>query len=92
MLGDVNIMCSEMLCPLDFELAARRENQHYALNAKTKSQHFVFAALIVQFLYFLNPKYSASSHIMCLYSSVCVGPVRIFHAAQIYIIALPASV
>ena len=38
---------------------------------------FVFATRIVQFLYFLNPKFSACSHLLCLYnSSVCVGPVR----------------
>ena len=27
-------------------------------------------------LYFLNPKFSGSSHLLCLYSFVCVGPVR----------------
>ena len=37
---------------------------------------FVFATRIVQFLFFLNPKFSASSHLLCLYSLVCVGPVR----------------
>ena len=36
---------------------------------------FDFATQIVQFLYFLNPKVPASSHLLCLYSSVCVGPV-----------------
>ena len=37
---------------------------------------FVFATRTAQFLYFLYPKFSASSHLLCLYSSVCVGPVR----------------
>ena len=37
---------------------------------------FVFAARIVQFIYFLNPKFLASSHLLCSYSSVCVRPVR----------------
>ena len=37
---------------------------------------FVFATRIVQFLLFLNPKFQASSHLLCLYSSVCVGPGR----------------
>ena len=37
---------------------------------------FVFATRIVQFLYFLNLNFRASSHLLCLYSSVCVGPVR----------------
>ena len=36
---------------------------------------FVFATRIVQFLYFLNPKFQVSSHLLCFYSLVCVGPV-----------------
>ena len=39
-------------------------------------QCLVFATWIVQFLYFLNPKFPASSHLLCLYSSVCFKPVR----------------
>ena len=31
---------------------------------------------IVHFLYFQNPKLSASSQLLCMYSSVCVVPVR----------------
>ena len=44
--------------------------------AETKAQisTFVFATWIVQLLNFLNPKYQASSHLLCLYSSVCVRP------------------
>ena len=37
---------------------------------------FVFAARIVQSLYFLNPKFQASSHLLWLYSPACVGPGR----------------
>ena len=37
---------------------------------------FVFATRIVQFLYFLNPKFQASSSFLCLYRSVCVRPVQ----------------
>ena len=37
---------------------------------------FVFATQIVQFLFYLNPKFQASSSFLCLYSPVCVGPVR----------------
>ena len=33
---------------------------------------FVFATRIVQLLYFQNPKFQASSQLLCLYSSVCV--------------------
>ena len=35
---------------------------------------FVFATWIVQSLYFLNPKFQASSHLEWLYSLVCVRP------------------
>ena len=37
---------------------------------------FVFAILIVQFLYYLKPKFQFSSHLLWLYSPVCVGPDR----------------
>ena len=37
---------------------------------------FVFATQIVQPLYFLNPRFQASSHLLWLYSPVCVGPGR----------------
>ena len=37
---------------------------------------FVFATRIVQSLYYLNPKFQASSHLLWLYSPVCVGPGR----------------
>ena len=46
-----------------------------AVTAKLISA-FVFATQIVQFLYFLNPKFPVSNHLLCLYSPVCVGPVR----------------
>ena len=37
---------------------------------------FVFATRIVQFLFYLNPKFQASSSFLCLYRLVCVGPVQ----------------
>ena len=37
---------------------------------------FVFAAWIVQFFLFLNPNVPVSSQLLCMYSSVCVGPGR----------------
>ena len=37
---------------------------------------FIFATRIVQSLYYLNPKFQASSHLLWLYSPVCVGPGR----------------
>ena len=40
---------------------------------------FVFATRIVQFLFYLNPKFQASSSFLCLYSLVCVRPDRKQH-------------
>ena len=37
---------------------------------------FVFATRIVQSLFFLNPIFQASSHLLRLGSPVCVGPGR----------------
>ena len=37
---------------------------------------FVFTMRIVQPLYYLNPKFQASSHLLWLYSPVCVRPGR----------------
>ena len=53
--------------------------------AKTKTQiscavtaqlisAFVFAKRVVQSLFYLNPKFQASGHLLWLYSPVCVGP------------------
>ena len=37
---------------------------------------FVLATKIVQSLFFVNPKFQASSHLLWLFSRVCVGPNR----------------
>ena len=53
---------------------------------------FVFATRIVQFLFYLNLKFQVSGSFLCLYRSICVGPVRKPHcwfsheAAQIILI------
>ena len=47
----------------------------FAVTAKLISA-FVFATRIVQSLCFLNQKFQASSHLLWLYSPVCVGPGR----------------
>ena len=47
----------------------------FAVTAKLISA-FVFATRIVQFLFYLNPKFQASSHLLQLYSPVCAGPGR----------------
>ena len=66
--------------------AASWENGNIAY-AKTKAQisfavtaklisAFVFATRIVQFLFYLNPKFQAISSFLGLYRPVCVGPGR----------------
>ena len=65
-------------------------------NAKLISA-FVFATRIVRFLLYSTPKFQASSHLLCLYSPVYVGPVRKPHcwfsheAAQMYLLAVYAN-
>ena len=44
--------------------------------AVTAKSAFVFATRIVRFLYFLNPKFPLSNHLLGLYSPVCVAPGR----------------
>ena len=47
------------------------------LRGNREADHaFVFATRIVQFLFYLNPKFQASSSFLCLCRPVCVGPVR----------------
>ena len=47
------------------------------LRGNREADHaFVFATRIEQFLFYLNPKFQAFSSFLCLYRSVCVGPVR----------------
>ena len=53
----------------------QRRRISFAVTAKLISA-FVFATQIVQFLFYLNPKFQASSHRLWLYSPVCVGPGR----------------
>ena len=56
---------------------------------------FVFTAWIVQFLFFLNPKFQASSHLLWVYRPVCVKPGRklrrpvFLHWAQIIQLQIP---
>ena len=45
----------------------------FAVTAKLISA-FVFATRIVHLLFFLNPKFQASSRLLWLYRLVCVGP------------------
>ena len=59
----------------DFAYAKTKAQISFAVTAKLISA-FVFATRIVQFLFYLNPKFQASSSFLSLYRSVCVGPGR----------------
>ena len=52
-----------------------RKQRRFTVTVKLISA-FVFATQIVQSLHFLNLKVQASSHLVWLYSLVCVGPGR----------------
>ena len=56
-----------------FAYAKTKTQISFAVTAKLIGA-FVFATRIVQSLYFLNTKFQASSHLLWLYSPVCVGP------------------
>ena len=55
-----------------FAYAKTKTQISFAVTAKLISA-FVFATGIIQSLYFLNMKFQASSHLLWLYSPVCVG-------------------
>ena len=57
----------------------RRKQRRRSASAKLISA-FVFATRKVQFLFFFNLKFQASSCHLWLYSPVCVGPVRKPHS------------
>ena len=61
--------------PVFFAYAKTKTQISFAVTAKLISA-FVFATWLVQFLYFLNTKIQASSHLLWLYSPVCVRPGR----------------
>ena len=54
----------------DFRLCDNKDTNSCAVNAQLISA-FVFATLIVPFLFYLNPKFQASSHLPWFYISVC---------------------
>ena len=56
------------------QLHGNREAISFAVTAKLISA-FVFATRTVLSLYFLNPKFQASSYLLWLYSPVCVDLV-----------------
>ena len=58
-----------------FAYAKTKTQISFAVNAKL-IRAFVFAIQIVQSLFYLNPKFQASAHLLSLCSLVCVGPGR----------------
>ena len=69
--------CHEPRCEKTglFAYAKTKTQISFVVTAKLISA-FVFATRIVQSLYFLNPKFQASSHLLWLYSLVCIGHGR----------------
>ena len=58
-----------------FCICENKDADQFAVTAKLISA-FVLATRIVQSLDFLNTKFQASSHLVWLYSPVCMGPGR----------------
>ena len=58
-----------------FAYAKTKTQISFAVTAKLIST-FVFATYLVQFLYYLNPKFQASGHLLWLYRPGYVGPGR----------------
>ena len=58
-----------------FCICENKDADHLRGN-RTADQRICFRYTLVQFLYFLNPKFQVSSHLLCRYSPVCVGPGR----------------
>ena len=63
----INIMRKPVICICDIK------GEEQLIRA------FVFATQIVQSLFFINPKFPASSHLLQPYSLVCVRPGRKLH-------------
>ena len=61
--------------PVFFAYAKTKMQISFAVTAKLISA-FVFATQIVESLFYLNPKFQASSNLLWQYSPVCVEPGR----------------
>ena len=59
----------------DFRICENKDADQLRGNREA-DQRLFFAKWIVQSLYFLNPEFQASSHLVWSYSLVCVGPGR----------------
>ena len=59
----------------DFCLCENKDADPLCSNC-TADQRLCFRHTDSTFLYILNPEFPASSHLLCLYSPVCIGPGR----------------
>ena len=59
-----------------FHICENKDADQLRGNTAKLISAFVFATRIVQPLYFINMKFLASSHLLWLYSPVCVAPGR----------------
>ena len=57
----------------DFRICENKDADQLRGNRKLISG-FVYATWIVHLLFFLNPKFQASTHLLWLHSPVCVEP------------------
>ena len=63
-------------------LHGKTNNLHRRKQRRRSASQFISFAVtdqrtrIVQFLYFIKPKFPASNDLLCMCSFVCVGPVR----------------
>ena len=72
--GQFRLNESLVMRKLAFAYAKTKTQISCAVTAQLISA-FVFAIRIVQSLFYLNPKFQASNHLLWLYSLECVGPV-----------------
>ena len=70
-----NSYLSIVVRKLDFCLCENKGADQLPSNCET-DQHRCFRYMDSTISLFLNPKFQASSHLLCLYSSVCVEPGR----------------
>ena len=75
-LNDFNLFMAYQYFLVCYLICHRNENEPHREKTAKLISAFVFATYIVQYLYFLYTKFQASSHLVWLYSLVCVGPGR----------------
>ena len=67
-------VCTVLLTHIIYYVYAETKMQISCTVAMQLISALVFPIRIVQSLYYINPKFQASSHLILLYSPVCVAP------------------